>query len=145
MDRLTEHGKDYRKVQINEMLVPAALNRLAAYEDRGLEPDEILDPIEMAKIAIMQTKFKELQAENAALRSHIVDIAQKVESAEEYALQRYLVWEKTLSENHRDDAQRATANAVMGAYKGLGKMLCDIGQAIAAAGYGPSEGGVANE
>lgn len=43
------------------------IDRLAAYEDTGLSPEEILDPVEMAKVA-MAIK------ENAHLRSRLADM-----------------------------------------------------------------------
>lgn len=57
------------------------LDRLAAYEDTGLTPEEILPlkesqlgPVELAKISIALNRAKELQDENATLEKALSDI-----------------------------------------------------------------------
>lgn len=52
------------------------LHRLAAYEDTGLMPEEILDPVEMAKVA-MALK------ENTHLRSQLAEVTAERDAAVE--------------------------------------------------------------
>ncbi len=49
---------------------PATVGQLRGGDYEGAELEsEILDPVELAKIAMMQIRFKELEAENASLRT----------------------------------------------------------------------------
>lgn len=52
----------------------AANARLAAYEDTGLSPEEILGPVEMAKVAIALK-------ENTLLRSQLAEVTAERDAA----------------------------------------------------------------
>lgn len=71
MERLTKRvGYRSEAAPLEDMddalALQGLIDRLAAYEDTGLEPEEILDPVEMAKVA-MALK------ENVSLRSQLAE------------------------------------------------------------------------
>lgn len=81
MERLTKRvGYRSEAAPLEDMddalALQRVIDRLAAYEDTGLEPEEILDPVEMAKVAIAikeNTRLREQLAEVTAERGAAVE------------------------------------------------------------------------
>lgn len=62
MERLTDWiNEEKTEVSIRHDRFRDAMIRLAAYEDTGLEPEEILTGVQLAEIACLQIRYKKRQ------------------------------------------------------------------------------------
>jgi len=105
------------------------------------ESEANLEFVSIARTALPYyvERCRRLEAEAAVARKHFVDIATMVEALEEHVLHTFESHKRSLAENYRDDAQRATLAAVMNVTADIGKRLSKIALAAERA-LSPSAG-----